>query len=147
MKNTGLLIAAAVLAALTGTLYWSDHHKTADTSASAVAAPPKMLALKDTDVSKIEIQKTGAERVVVVKNDAGKWQITAPTPLSTDQDAVSGAGQRINAFPNRAGRVTAFQGNRGDEQVRERMEHNVGQAGKLAVRSLMLGLPALKACQ
>jgi hypothetical protein len=98
MKNTGLLIAAAVLAALTGTLYWSDHHKTADTSASAVAAPPKILALKDTDVSKIEIQKTGAERVVVVKNDAGKWQITAPTPLSTDQDAVSGMVTALSAL-------------------------------------------------
>ncbi len=30
MKSTGLLIAAALLAALTGVLYWSNHHKTED---------------------------------------------------------------------------------------------------------------------
>jgi hypothetical protein len=89
MKSTGLLIAAAVLAALTGTLYWSDHHKTADTTATPVEAAPKILSLKDTDLSKIEIKKKGAEEVALAKNDAGKWQITAPTPLAADPDAVS----------------------------------------------------------
>jgi hypothetical protein len=89
MKSTGLLIAAAVLAALTGTLYWSDHHKTADTTATPVDAAPKILSLKDTDLSKIEIKKKGAEEVTLAKNDAGKWQITAPTPLDADPDAVS----------------------------------------------------------
>ncbi len=89
MKSTGLLIAAAVLAALTGTLYWSDHHKTADTTATPVDAAPKILSLKDTDLSKIEIKKKGAEEVALAKNDAGKWQITAPTPLAADPDAVS----------------------------------------------------------
>jgi hypothetical protein len=90
MKTTGLLVAAAVLAALTGVLYWSDHHKAAETAAApSEAPPPKILTLKDTDISKIEIKKKGAEEVALAKNDAGKWQITAPKPLSADQDAVT----------------------------------------------------------
>jgi len=89
MKSTGLLIAAAVLAALTGILYWSDHHKAADTTATPVDAAPKILTLRDSDLSKIEIKKKGAEEVALAKNDAGKWQITGPAPLAADQDAVA----------------------------------------------------------
>jgi uncharacterized protein DUF4340 len=90
MKTSGLIVAAAVLAALTGALYWSDHHKAAEKTASISAdTPPKILTLKDADISKIEIKKKGAEEVALAKNDAGKWQITAPKPLSADQDSVS----------------------------------------------------------
>jgi Domain of unknown function (DUF4340) len=89
MKSTGLLIAAALLAALTGTLYWSDHHKAADATGMPVDAAPKIFTLKDTDLSKIEIKKKGAEEVALAKNDAGKWQVTSPTQLNADQDAVS----------------------------------------------------------
>jgi len=89
MKSTGLLIAAAILAALTGTLYWSDHHKAADATATPIDTAPKILTLKDADFSKIEIKKKGTEEVGLAKNDAGKWQITAPAPLAADQDAIS----------------------------------------------------------
>jgi hypothetical protein len=90
MKSSGLIVAAAVLAALTGVLYWSDHHKADEKSVNISAdTPPKILALKDADISKIEIKKKGAQEVALAKNDAGKWQITAPKPLSADQDSVS----------------------------------------------------------
>jgi hypothetical protein len=91
MKTTGLLIAAAVLACLTGALYWSDHHKPSETSASSSAEPPapKILTLKDSDISKIDIKKKGAEEVALAKDSAGKWQITAPQQLSADQDSVT----------------------------------------------------------
>jgi uncharacterized protein DUF4340 len=94
MKTTGMLIAAAVLLALTGVLYWSDHRKASDsltTSASSTAeAPaPKILTLKDADISKIDIKKKSADSVEVTKDAAGKWQITAPKPLAADQDAVT----------------------------------------------------------
>jgi hypothetical protein len=89
MKSTGLLIAAAFLAALTGTLYWSDHHKAADTTATAVDTAPKILALKDADLSKIDFKKKGAEELALAKTGPGKWQITAPAPFAADQDAVS----------------------------------------------------------
>jgi hypothetical protein len=90
MKSWGLIAAAVVLAALTGALYWSDHHTPKESTADASSsAPPKILTLKEADVSKIEIKKKGADEVVLAKNDAGKWQITAPKAFGTDQEAVS----------------------------------------------------------
>jgi hypothetical protein len=88
MKSTGLLIAAAVLAALTGVLYWSNNHKGADTTTSATPASPKLVTANDADITKIEIDKKGTEQVGLAKGD-GKWEITAPTKLTADQDAVA----------------------------------------------------------
>ena len=74
MKTSGLIVAAAVLAALTGTLYWSDHRKPTETTSTASAdTPPKILALKDGDISKIEIKKKGTEEVSLAKNEADHW--------------------------------------------------------------------------
>ena len=89
MKSSGLLIAAALLAALTGVLYWSDHHKAEDKPVVSADAPPKIFTLKDADISKIAVKKKGVEEVALARNDAGKWQITTPKPLSADQDSVS----------------------------------------------------------
>jgi hypothetical protein len=105
MKSTGLLIAAAVLLALTGALYWSDHHKPGDpTSASSSsgapseAPAPKILTLKDSDVSAITIKKKGADEVDLSKDAAGKWQITAPKPLAADQDAVTSIVSSVSSL-------------------------------------------------
>jgi len=89
MKSSGLLIAAALLAVLTGVLYWSDHHKAEDKPVVSADAPPKIFTLKDADISKIAVKKKGVEEVALARNDAGKWQITTPKPLSADQDSVS----------------------------------------------------------
>ena len=90
MKNSGLIIAAVVLAALTGVLYWSNHHPPSESTAKAsLDTPPKILSLKQEDISKIEIRKKGGEELDLAKGDAGKWQITAPKPLGADQEAVS----------------------------------------------------------
>ncbi len=90
MKNSGLLIAAVVLAALSGALYWSNRHPASENTAKAsVDTPPKILSLKQEDISKIQIKKKGGEELVLAKGDAGKWQITAPKPLGADQEAVS----------------------------------------------------------
>ncbi len=90
MKNSGLIIAAVVLAALSGVLYWSNRHPASENTAKAsVDTPPKILSLKQEDISKIEIRKKGGEELDLAKGDAGKWQITAPKPLAADQEAVS----------------------------------------------------------
>jgi hypothetical protein len=99
MKTGGLLAAAVVLAALTGVLYWSDHHKTIESATTAADAPaPKILTLKDTDVAKIEIKKKGAEGVALDKDTAGKWQITAPKPLRADQDSVTSMVSTVSSL-------------------------------------------------
>lgn len=90
MKNSGLIIAAVVLAALTGALYWSNRHPPSeDTAKASLDTPPKILSLKQDDISKIAIRKKGGEELDLAKGDAGKWQITAPKPLGADQEAVS----------------------------------------------------------
>lgn len=88
MKVSGLLIATVVLAALSGAVYWSSHHPPTEATTKA-DAPPKILTLEETDISKIEIMKNGAETVGLAKNVSGKWQIAAPEALGADQDAVS----------------------------------------------------------
>jgi hypothetical protein len=90
MKSSGLLIAAVVLAALSGVLYWSNHHPPSDNTAKAsIDAPPKILSLRQEDISGLQIKKKGGEELDLSKGDAGKWQITAPKPLGADQEAVS----------------------------------------------------------
>jgi uncharacterized protein DUF4340 len=90
MKNHGLLIAAVVLAALTGALYWSNHHPPSENTAKAsLDTPPKILSLKQEDISRIAIRKKGGEELDLAKDGGGKWQITAPKPLGADQEAVS----------------------------------------------------------
>jgi len=90
MKSTGLLIAAALLAVLTGVLYWSNHYPAEDTKKSASTDATKLLTFKDADVSKIEIDKKGTEQVGLAKGSDGKWDITAPEKLAGDQDAITG---------------------------------------------------------
>jgi uncharacterized protein DUF4340 len=90
MKTRGLLIAAIVLAALSGTLYWSNHRKpAASTVSSAAETTSKVLDVKPANVTEIKISKKGGEELTLAKNNSGQWQITEPKPLSADQDAVS----------------------------------------------------------
>jgi len=88
MKFRGLIVAAVVLAALTGTLYWSNHRKPEPEKASADAAP-KILSLPEADITKVDVRKSGGEELTLSKDNAGKWQITAPQPMRADQSQVS----------------------------------------------------------
>jgi hypothetical protein len=87
MKLRGLIIAIVVLAGLTGALYWSNRQKPAETASAD--APPKILTLKEEDISKIDLKKKGGDELVLAKNGSGKWQITAPQALGIEQSAVS----------------------------------------------------------
>jgi hypothetical protein len=99
MKSRGLLVATIVLAALGGTLYWSNHRKPEDTTAKAAAdAPPKILALNQTDINSVAIKKKGGEEITLAKNDAGKWQISSPKPLPADQNTVSNILSPLSAL-------------------------------------------------
>jgi hypothetical protein len=89
MKLRGLIVAGVVLAGLSGALYWSNHHKPADTTEASADAPPKILALQETDISKFDLKKNGTEQVGLERNSAGKWHIASPTSLAADESAVS----------------------------------------------------------
>src|SRR5271170_6342536 len=91
MKINSLLVAALVLLALTGVLYWSNHRKpAADAVKVSADTPPKILTLAQADITKVDIRKKGGDEVTLTKNDAGKWQLGGAKPLRADQNEVSG---------------------------------------------------------
>jgi hypothetical protein len=91
MKLRGLLIAAAVLTALLGALYWSNHHGSNADSAvkTAVDAPTKILSLSQSDITGLTIHRKTEPPIDLSRNNSGVWQITAPKSLAADQDSVS----------------------------------------------------------
>ena len=99
MKPKSLLIATIVLAALSGALYWSNHHPpTDDTAKAALDTPPKILTLKQDDITKLAIKRKDGKDFALAKNDSGKWLITAPNPLNADQDAVSSVVSTVSSL-------------------------------------------------
>ncbi len=99
MKLRGLFIAALILAALTGALYWSNHHKPSeDTTKAGAAAPPKILTLNQADISRLVIRHKGEPEVVLSKNSSGAWQITSPQPLPADQESVSSVLSTVSSL-------------------------------------------------
>lgn len=89
MKLRGLIIAIVVLAGLTGALYWSNRQKPGEAAEASADAPPKILALKQEDISKIDLKKKGSDELVLAKDGSGKWQITSPKALGVEQATVS----------------------------------------------------------
>jgi hypothetical protein len=89
MKLGGFIVAVVVLAGLTGTLYWSNHHKPAESTEASADVPPKILAVKEADISKFALKKNDADQVAGERDSSGKWQITSPSSLLADQSAVS----------------------------------------------------------
>lgn len=98
MKGNGLLAAAAVLAILSGVLYWSNHRRPEGDAKVAADAPPKILDLKQDDIAKLAIKKKGDPEVELVKDSSGKWQIAAPKPYRADQNSVSGLVSSLSSL-------------------------------------------------
>jgi Domain of unknown function (DUF4340) len=98
VKMSRLLIAAVVLAALAGALWWSN--KSEDAKAKNPVkdtkdAPPKVLALTEADIRQIEIKKGDGTDTIVKKDDSGKWSIISPKPVPADQAAVGGVTSAV----------------------------------------------------
>src|SRR5215472_15960375 len=90
MKLRGPFVAIIILVALTGFLYWSNHHKPGeDSTVKASPNSAQILSLKQGDVLEVTIESKDQGRVDLGKNDSGAWRITEPSPLAADQEAVS----------------------------------------------------------
>src|SRR5581483_4499362 len=96
MRVRGLLVALVLLIALGVGLYFSNKQKAAEASKPPSDAPPKILALNDSDITKIDLKKKGADEAALEKA-GGKWQIAAPKAYPADQDAV---GQLVSSAAN-----------------------------------------------
>lgn len=91
MKLRGLLIAAILLAALAGTLYFVERRKegkTSDTSSPATKTEEKLFAIKSEDIQQITLQPAGGEKVKL-ERAGDKWKIVEPRELPADDSAIS----------------------------------------------------------
>jgi hypothetical protein len=87
MKPRNLLIAAIILAALSGGVWWAKRHPE-PSSTGATSTSPKLVDIPESQVQSVDIQKKGGATVDLARRD-GKWQITAPESWPADQDAAS----------------------------------------------------------
>ena len=89
MSTKKLLIAAIVLAALSGLLWWSNKHPDWGKEKSKDEAETQVLLnVSDVALDRIDIHKKDGS-LVSLERKAGKWSITAPVPYPADQDAVA----------------------------------------------------------
>lgn len=86
MKFRGLAIACVVLLVLSGTLYWSSHHKS-EKKVSANASPV-ILKLDPASIASLSIRQEDAPPVTLARTSTGEWQITAPQTLPANQQTV-----------------------------------------------------------
>lgn len=95
MKLRNLIVAAALLAALSGLVWWAKRHPESASSASNTPPSPKLAEISDSAVQQIELKKKDGSTVTLDRKN-GKWTITAPESFSADQDAVSTIVSSLN---------------------------------------------------
>jgi hypothetical protein len=84
----GLLIAAILLAGLSGLVYWSKKHKAEEAAKPTGDLAPKVLTLDEKQVDGITIQKTGSDPVEISRI-GDRWEIVKPEASPADQDTVN----------------------------------------------------------
>lgn len=100
MRFRSLLVAVVVLVGLGIGLYYSEKQKSAEASKPPSNQPPRILTLRDSDITQLVVKKKGAEDVVLQRNKANKWEITAPKPYPADQEtaaALATSASNINS--------------------------------------------------
>jgi Domain of unknown function (DUF4340) len=88
MKPKGLLIAVVLLAVLGGLTWWSNKKEADKSKTPAADAATKLLTIPNDQFQEIKIKKV-TDELLSLKLENGKWQMTAPKPMSADQDAAS----------------------------------------------------------
>jgi hypothetical protein len=95
MKPRNLLVAAVLLAALSGAVWWAKRHPQSSGAASNTPPAPKLADISDAAVQQIELKKKDGSTVILDRKN-GKWVITAPESLRADQDAVATVVSSLN---------------------------------------------------
>lgn len=87
MKFRGLLAAIIVLAALGGTLYWSQHHLPVKSKKDAEPEIPFPLSINPGIVSGLTLTEKDSAPITLISTQPGRWQIV--TPIDTPADTAS----------------------------------------------------------
>ncbi|MBV9304724.1 MAG: DUF4340 domain-containing protein [Acidobacteriaceae bacterium] len=95
MKPRNLLIAAILLAALSGVVWWSKRHPEAAQSTPATPSNPKLVDIPEAQVQSINLKKKDGP-LLTVERKGDKWAITQPQPYATDQDAVNSLASSLS---------------------------------------------------
>src|SRR5271154_2054485 len=100
MKLTRLLVAAALMAALGGAVWWSNKQEAAKEGKPAPDKPaaPKIVSLQESDIRQLEIDHRNGESMVAKRNDANQWQIVAPKTLTADQGSVGQVTSAVSSI-------------------------------------------------
>lgn len=86
MKPRNLVIAAVLLAALSGAVWYAKKHPASPSSTSASTV--KVVDIPAAQIQQITVKKKDNGEISL-KRENGKWQITQPQQYPADQDAVS----------------------------------------------------------
>jgi len=89
MGTKKLVVAAAVLAVLSGILWWINKHPDWGKDKKAESESPTLVNVPDASIGGIDIQKKDSPKVSLERK-GGKWSIAAPAAYAVDQEAVSG---------------------------------------------------------
>lgn len=95
MRERNLLVAAVILAALSGVVWWAKRHPEAAATTTPASLTPKLADISAANVQEIDLDKKGAPALTLQRQD-GKWAITSPESLPADQDAVNSIASSFN---------------------------------------------------
>jgi hypothetical protein len=98
MNPVRLLIAAVLMAGLGGAVWWSNKKTAADAAKPPADTSPKVLALKQEDITQLEFKHREGPPSIVKKNAAGVWQVTAPKPLPADKYAIGNVTNLLSSM-------------------------------------------------
>ena len=87
MKPRNLIVAAVLLAALSGAVWWANKHPNSGTSSTADKTV-KLVNIPADQVQAIAIKKKDGA-AIDLKRVNGTWKMVAPDSFGADQDAVS----------------------------------------------------------
>lgn len=94
MKPRNLVVAAILLAALSGVVWWAQKHPPAGSSTPA-STSPKLVDVPDAQLQSIDVAKKDGGNIAL-QRDNGRWALTAPHPYPADQDAVASMASSLS---------------------------------------------------
>jgi len=95
MKPLNLLIAAIILAALSGAVWWAKRHPQSAQSGPPSASTPKLVDIPESQVQAIDLKKKDGSTLTLQRQN-GKWAITSPEVLAADQDSVNSVASSLS---------------------------------------------------